>query len=167
LKAALTITFYISKRSGKKGRIFNMYKFRSMIKNAENLRDALSCKSEVEGPIFKIRRDPRLTRVGKILRKYSLDELPQLFNVLKGDMGLVGPRPFPVEESSKIEYKHIPRLNVRPGLTGLAQVKGRSNLKFNQWMRWDVWYVENWSLGLDARIILWTIPAVLRGKGAY
>lgn len=159
--------FYVSRRSGRKGRVFNMYKFRSMIKDAENLREALSGKSEVEGPIFKIKRDPRLTRVGKFLRKYSLDELPQLFNVLKGDMGLVGPRPFPVEESNKIEYKHIPRLNIRPGLTGLAQVKGRSNLKFNQWMRWDVWYIENWSLSLDARIILWTIPAVLRGKGAY
>jgi lipopolysaccharide/colanic/teichoic acid biosynthesis glycosyltransferase len=96
-----------------------------------------------------------------------LDELPQLVNVLKGDMSLVGPRPFPVKESEKIEYEHIPRLNIRPGLTGLAQVKGRSNLKFNQWMKWDLWYVNNWSLGLDIRILLWTIPVVLKGKGAY
>lgn len=159
--------FYVSRRSGKRGRVFGMYKFRSMVKDAEEQREALSEKSEVKGPIFKIRRDPRLTRVGKILRKYSLDELPQLINVIKGDMSLVGPRPFPVEESNKIEYEHIPRLNISPGITGLAQVKGRSNLKFNQWMRWDIWYIENWSLGLDAKIIIWTIPVVLKGKGAY
>ncbi|MDO8662411.1 MAG: sugar transferase [Candidatus Omnitrophota bacterium] len=159
--------FYISRRSGKKGRAFNFYKFRSMVKNAEKQREALSEQSEVKGPIFKMRHDPRLTRMGKILRKYSLDELPQLFNVLKGDMSLVGPRPFPVEESDRIEYGHIPRLNIRPGITGLAQVKGRSNLKFNQWMRWDSWYVENWSLGLDIKVLLWTIPAVFKGRGAY
>ncbi|MDD5355734.1 MAG: sugar transferase [Candidatus Omnitrophica bacterium] len=159
--------FYVSKRSGKKGRVFNMYKFRSMVKDAEKQRDALSERSEVKGPIFKIKQDPRLTRVGRVLRKYSLDELPQLFNILKGDMSLVGPRPFPVEESNKIEYQHIPRLNIRPGVTGLAQVKGRSNLRFNQWMRWDIWYLENWSFGLDIRILLWTIPVVFKGKGAY
>ncbi|MFA5276429.1 MAG: sugar transferase, partial [Candidatus Omnitrophota bacterium] len=159
--------FFVSKRSGKKGMAFDMYKFRSMVKDAEKQRDALSDKSEVKGPIFKIKQDPRLTRIGKILRKYSLDELPQLFNILKGDMSLVGPRPFPVAESNKIEYQHIPRLNIRPGVTGLAQVKGRSNLKFNQWMRWDIWYMENWSFGLDIRILLWTIPAVFKGKGAY
>ncbi|MDD5691137.1 MAG: sugar transferase [Candidatus Omnitrophica bacterium] len=159
--------FYVSKRCGKKGSVFNMYKFRSMVKGAEKQRDALSDKSDVKGPIFKIKKDPRLTRVGKVLRKYSLDELPQLFNILKGDMSLVGPRPFPEAESNKIEYQHIPRLNIRPGVTGLAQVKGRSNLKFNQWMRWDIWYVENWSLGLDVKILLWTIPAVLKGRGAY
>ena len=159
--------FYVSQRSGRKGIAFNFYKFRSMVKDAEKQRSALSDKSEVKGPIFKIRQDPRLTRVGKILRKYSLDELPQLFNVLKGDMSLVGPRPFPVEESNKIEYQHIPRLNIRPGITGLAQVRGRSNLKFNQWMRWDTWYMENWSLGLDMRILFWTVPAVFKGRGAY
>ncbi|MFA5200661.1 MAG: sugar transferase, partial [Candidatus Omnitrophota bacterium] len=159
--------FYISKRCGKKGIVFNMYKFRSMVKDAEKQRDALSGKSDVKGPIFKIKKDPRLTRLGRVLRKYSLDELPQLFNIFKGDMSLVGPRPFPEEESNKIEYQHIPRLNIRPGVTGLAQVKGRSNLKFNQWMRWDIWYVENWSFGLDIRILLWTIPAVFKGRGAY
>lgn len=105
--------------------------------------------------------------MGKFLRKYNIDELPQLINVLKGDMSLVGPRPFPVEESNKIENKHIPRLNIKPGITGLAQVKGRSDLKFTNWMRWDIWYVENWSLGLDIKIILLTIPAVLNGRGAY
>lgn len=159
--------FYVSKRSGRKGVPFDLYKFRSMVKNADSRKEALRDKSEVEGPIFKIRNDPRLTVVGKFLRKYSIDELPQLINVLKGDMSLVGPRPFPVEESDKVEYKHIPRLNIKPGITGLAQVKGRSDLKFNNWMRWDIWYVDNWSLGLDIRILLWTIPAVLKGKGAY
>lgn len=158
---------YVSKRSGRKGVIFNFYKFRSMIKDADSFKEQLRHKSEVDGPIFKIKKDPRFTRVGAFLRKYSLDELPQLFNVLKGDMSLVGPRPFPVEESNNIEYKHIPRLNIRPGITGLAQIRGRSSLKFNQWMRWDNWYVNNWSLGLDIKILLWTIPAVLKGKGAY
>lgn len=159
--------FYISRRSGKKGISFDLYKFRSMVKDADSYKQTLRSKSEVEGPIFKIRNDPRLTRIGKILRKYSLDELPQLINVSRGDMSLVGPRPFPVEESDAIEYNHIPRLNIKPGITGLAQVKGRSDLKFNNWMRWDIWYVENWTLGLDMKILLWTIPAVLKGKGAY
>jgi exopolysaccharide biosynthesis polyprenyl glycosylphosphotransferase len=159
--------FYISRRSGRKGIEFNLLKFRSMVSNADSLKEGLKCMSETNGPIFKIKNDPRITRIGRFLRKYSLDELPQLVNVLKGDMSLVGPRPFPVEESEKIEYKHIPRLNIRPGITGLAQVKGRSNLKFSQWMKWDLWYVNNWSLALDIRIILWTIPAVIKGEGAY
>ncbi len=159
--------FYVSKRSGKKGVVFDLYKFRSMIKDADSFKESLRSKSEVEGPIFKIRNDPRVTGIGRFLRRYSMDELPQLINVVKGDMSLVGPRPFPVEESDKVEYKHIPRLNIRPGITGLAQVKGRSDLKFNNWMRWDIWYVDNWSLGLDIKIILLTIPAVLKGKGAY
>ncbi|MCX5706408.1 MAG: sugar transferase [Candidatus Omnitrophica bacterium] len=158
---------YISKRCGRKGVIFDFYKFRSMGENADSFKGALKDKSEVKGPIFKIRKDPRLTRVGKFLRKYSIDELPQLINVLKGDMSLVGPRPFPVEESQQIEYKHIPRLNIKPGITGLAQIKGRSDLSFSHWMRWDNWYLNNWSLGLDIKILLWTIPVVLKGKGAY
>jgi exopolysaccharide biosynthesis polyprenyl glycosylphosphotransferase len=159
--------FYTSKRSGRKGIVFNFYKFRSMVYNADKLKEQIRHKSEVDGPIFKIKKDPRLTKIGAFLRKYSLDELPQLFNVLKGDMSLVGPRPFPVEESDRIEYKHIPRLGIRPGITGLAQVKGRSDLKFGQWMRWDTWYIKNWSLGLDIRILLWTIPTILKGRGAY
>lgn len=159
--------FYVSKRSGKKGVVFKFYKFRSMVYNADKLKERIRHKSEVDGPIFKIKDDPRRTRVGAFLRKYSIDELPQLINVLKGDMSLVGPRPFPVEESEKIEYRHIPRLNIRPGITGLAQIKGRSNLKFSQWMKWDNWYVNNWSLGLDIKILWLTIPAVFRCKGAY
>lgn len=159
--------FYVSKRSGKKGIIFKFYKFRSMVYNADSLKEQIRHKSEVDGPIFKIKNDPRLTKLGAFLRKYSIDEIPQLINVLKGDMSLVGPRPFPVEESEKIEYQHIPRLNIRPGITGLAQIKGRSNLKFSQWMKWDNWYVNNWSLGLDIKILWLTIPAVFRCKGAY
>ena len=146
---------------------FDFYKFRSMVKDADEHKETLRKKSEVDGPIFKIRNDPRLTTVGKILRRYSLDELPQLFNVIKGDMSLVGPRPFPIEESENFENKHIPRLNIRPGMTGLAQVKGRSDLKFDNCIRWDMWYIANWSLWLDLKILLWTIPAVLKGKGAY
>jgi len=159
--------FYVSKRSGKKGKVFNCYKFCSMVDNADSLKPVLKPKSEVDGPIFKIKNDPRVTSIGKFLRKYSLDELPQLFNVFRGDMSLVGPRPFPVEESDKIEYRHIPRLNIRPGITGLAQIKGRSDLKFNNWMRWDIWYANNLSFGLDMKILLWTIPAVIRANGAY
>jgi exopolysaccharide biosynthesis polyprenyl glycosylphosphotransferase len=159
--------FHISRRSGKKGRVFYCYKFRSMVHNAESMKHGLRPKSEVDGPIFKIKQDPRITRLGRFLRKYSLDELPQLFNVFIGDMSLVGPRPFPVEESDKIEYYHSPRLNIRPGITGLAQVKGRSDLRFNKWMRWDIWYANNLSIGLDIKIVLWTIPAVVKAKGAY
>ncbi len=159
--------FYVSKRCGRKAKFFNFYKFRSMVSGADRYKEALREKSEVKGPIFKIKKDPRITRVGRLLRKYSLDELPQLLNVLKGDMSLVGPRPFPVEESERIENKHICRLNIKPGMTGLAQIRGRSDLSFNHWMRWDAWYFNNWSLGLDMRIIWWTIPVIVKGKGAY
>ncbi|MDI6758488.1 MAG: sugar transferase [Candidatus Omnitrophota bacterium] len=159
--------FYISKRCGRKGKVFNFYKFRSMIYDADSYKESLKGRSEVDGPIFKIRQDPRITKLGKFLRKYSLDELPQLINVLKGDMSLVGTRPFPVEESERIENKYILRLNIKPGITGLAQINGRSDLVFRHWVKWDSWYINNWSLGLDLKILWWTIPAVLKGKGAY
>ncbi|MDD5254596.1 MAG: sugar transferase [Candidatus Omnitrophica bacterium] len=158
---------YISKRCGKRGRVFDFYKFRSMIKDADRYKERLNLQSEVQGPIFKIRRDPRITRFGKILRKYSLDELPQLINVIKGDMSLVGTRPFPVEETKKIENKYITRLNIKPGITGLAQISGRSNLPFRNWVRWDTWYINNWSLGLDLKILLKTVIVVIKGTGAY
>ncbi|MBM3255752.1 MAG: sugar transferase, partial [Candidatus Omnitrophica bacterium] len=158
---------YISKRSGKKGRTFNFYKFRSMVENADSYKEELKPKSEVQGPIFKIKNDPRITRFGRFLRKYSLDELPQLINVIKGDMSLVGTRPFPVEETEKIENKYITRLNIKPGITGLAQISGRSNLPFKHWARWDTWYINNWSFGLDLKILLRTISVVLKGTGAY
>jgi exopolysaccharide biosynthesis polyprenyl glycosylphosphotransferase len=160
--------FYISKRCGRKGEIFDFYKFRSMVMDAEHYKEVLRDRNEARGGvIFKIKNDPRITSIGNILRKYSLDELPQLINVLKGNMSLVGPRPFPVEESKKMQFKHIPRLNIRPGITGLAQIRGRSNLAFDHWVKWDLWYINNWSFGLDLLILLWTVPAVLKRKGAY
>jgi lipopolysaccharide/colanic/teichoic acid biosynthesis glycosyltransferase len=138
-----------------------------MFAGADMHKEDLRSKSEVDGPIFKMRKDPRLTRFGSVLRKYSIDELPQLINVLKGDMSLIGPRPFPVEESEKVENKYISRLNIKPGITGLAQISGRSDLSFRRWARWDVWYINNWSLGLDLKILWRTVPVVLKGKGAY
>jgi exopolysaccharide biosynthesis polyprenyl glycosylphosphotransferase len=160
--------FYVQKRMGRKEEIFNFYKFRSMVKNADELKDRLLVKNEVkDGVIFKIRKDPRITRAGKVLRRYSFDELPQLFNVLKGNMSLVGPRPFPISETQKIDKSYITRLNIRPGVTGLAQIKGRSDLPFNHWMKWDLWYIKNWSFGIDLKILWWTFSAVIKGKGAY
>lgn len=160
--------FFVQKRMGYKGIIFNFYKFRSMVESADRIKSQLLTENEVkDGVIFKIKKDPRITMAGCFLRKYSLDELPQLFNVLKGDMSLIGPRPFPVEESKQFNHDHIPRLDIRPGITGLAQVRGRSDLSFNRWVKWDLWYINNWSFGLDLRILWWTIPVVLKGKGAY
>ena len=160
--------FYVQKRMGRKGEIFNFYKFRSMVKNADELKVSLLEKNEVKnGVIFKIKKDPRITNIGKTLRRYSFDELPQLFNVLKGNMSLVGPRPFPIAETQKIDKSYITRLNIRPGVTGLAQIKGRSDLPFNHWMKWDLWYIKNWTFGVDLKILWWTLSAVLKGKGAY
>jgi len=160
--------FYMQKRAGKRKKVFDLYKFRSMVRDAELLKRTLLAANEVpDGIIFKMRNDPRVTRMGRFLRRYSLDELPQLFNVIRGDLSLVGPRPFPVEESEGMEYHHLPRLNIKPGITGLAQVRGRSELSFSQWAKWDLWYMRNWSLGLDLMILLWTIPAVLEAEGAY
>ncbi|MDA8233297.1 MAG: sugar transferase [Clostridia bacterium] len=155
------------KRVGKNGRIFDFYKFRSMVVNAEELREELAAANEADGPVFKIKHDPRVTRVGAFIRKYSIDELPQLFNVLKGDMSLVGPRPpltSEVEEYGDWEWR---RLEVTPGLTCIWQVSGRSNISFDKWIELDIYYIENWSLWLDIRILLQTIPVVLTGKGAY
>jgi len=160
--------FYIRKRSGFKGKVFNFYKFRSMVREADGLKADLLDKNESGGNlIFKMKKDPRVTSVGRFLRRYSLDELPQIFNVLKGDMSLVGPRPFPVEESERFQYQHLQRLTVRPGITGLAQIKGRSDLSVYRWVRWDMWYVNNWSFWLDLLILWWTLPVVLKGRGAY
>lgn len=160
--------FYIQKRMGYKGRMFNFYKFRSMVKEADELKPALFDKNESLGNvIFKIKKDPRTTRVGRVLRRTSLDEFPQLFNVLKGDMSLVGSRPFPVEESQKLELSFLERFIIRPGITGLAQIRGRSDLPFNRWVRWDLWYINNWSFWLDLKILFWTLPAVFKAKGAY
>ncbi len=160
--------FYRQKRAGLKGKPFKVYKFRSMVKDADKFKDQLLEKNEVQdGVIFKMKKDPRITRIGRFLRRYSLDELPQLFNVLKGDMSLVGPRPPTIDEVQKYNYLQMHRLSVRPGITGLSQVKGRSMLTFRRWVKWDLWYVNNWSFGLDLRILWLTLPAVFKGQGAY
>jgi exopolysaccharide biosynthesis polyprenyl glycosylphosphotransferase len=159
--------FYKSRRYGCRGEIFNMYKFRSMVCEADALLCQLKHKNEMDGPIFKIRNDPRVTRLGAWLRKYSLDELPQILNVIKGDMSLVGPRPLPIDQIEKEDLQQLKRLEVRPGITGLWQVRGRSDLAFVRLVKWDIWYINNWSFGLDLYILLQTIPVVFKGKGAY
>ncbi len=159
--------FYSSRRYGRKGRIFYMYKFRSMIKHADKAIEQIRHKNEVDGPIFKIRKDPRVTQMGSFLRRYSLDELPQIINVLKGDMSLVGPRPLPIEQIQKEDLRQLKRLEVRPGITGLWQVRGRSDISFSRLVKWDIWYINNWSFLLDLNILFQTIPVVLKGKGAY
>jgi exopolysaccharide biosynthesis polyprenyl glycosylphosphotransferase len=159
--------FYLSKRYGRGGRIFHMYKFRSMVQNADQVLHQIRHKNEVDGPIFKIKEDPRVTQVGKLLRKYSLDELPQLVNVLKGEMSLVGPRPLPIDQIEKEDLRQLQRLEVRPGITGLWQIRGRSDISFSRLVKWDIWYIDNWSFWLDLNILLQTVPVVLKGKGAY
>jgi exopolysaccharide biosynthesis polyprenyl glycosylphosphotransferase len=154
-------------RVGKGGRQFTAYKFRTMTADAEARKAELAQLNEADGPIFKIRDDPRLTRFGRFLRRSSLDELPQLWNVLKGEMSLVGPRPPTPDEVAAYEEWHHRRLEVNPGLTGLWQVLGRSDTSFDDMVRLDIYYAENWSLGMDVRIMLETIPAVLSGRGAY
>jgi exopolysaccharide biosynthesis polyprenyl glycosylphosphotransferase len=159
--------FFRQNRVGRDGKQFGMLKFRSMVPDAEKLRSRLSARNEGAGPLFKIRNDPRVTNVGALLRKYSLDELPQLFNVLAGSMSLVGPRPPLPEEVAVYGREAERKLRVRPGLTGLWQVNGRSNLSWEESVRLDLRYVENWSLALDALILWKTIGAIVRGDGAY
>ncbi|MFK7805815.1 MAG: sugar transferase [Anaerolineae bacterium] len=158
---------YRAKRVGQGGRDFVMYKFRSMIVGADAEKPALQQMNEKEGPIFKIREDPRLTRVGRFIRRLSLDELPQLYNVLLGEMSLVGPRPPIREEVEQYQAWHRQRLLVRGGVTGLWQVSGRSDLTFDEQALLDIYYIENWSLSLDLRILVQTIPYTLFGRGAY
>jgi exopolysaccharide biosynthesis polyprenyl glycosylphosphotransferase len=159
---------YRDERCGLNGRSFMMYKFRSMVWNARDLRAQVATMNEMGGPVFKATNDPRVTRFGAFIRKYSIDELPQFVNVLKGEMSLVGPRPLVVEEIQAFDLlSHRRRLSVRPGLTCLWQVNGRSNLRdFNDWMKMDLEYIDGWSLGLDFKILLRTIPTVLSGNGA-
>ncbi len=158
---------YRSRRVGEGGRIFAFFKFRSMVVGADAIRDSLLHLNEVDGPVFKLSRDPRVTRVGAFLRRTSLDELPQLWNILAGDMSLVGPRPPIPQEVTNYEPWQLRRLSVRPGLTCLWQISGRSQIGFDEWMRLDMEYIERRSLGLDIKILLQTIPAVLTGRGAY
>ena len=149
------------------GRPFKMYKFRSMVVDAEKLQPALIAMNEASGPLFKIKDDPRVTKVGKFLRRWSLDELPQLFNVLKGDMSLVGPRPALQSEIDLYEPWQKERLKVKQGLTGLWQVSGRSNLPFSEMVKLDIYYVRHRSIIMDLKILLKTLPAVLKRDGAY
>ena len=159
--------FFRQTRVGRHGATFRMVKFRSMVVDAEKLRADLVTMNEGAGPLFKMRRDPRITQVGGLLRRYSLDELPQLFNVIGGSMSLVGPRPPLPDEVGRYSRETHRRLHVRPGLTGLWQVSGRSDLSWDESIRLDLRYVENWSLALDALILWKTLGAVLRGDGAY
>ncbi len=159
--------FFIQQRVGLDGKNFPMFKFRSMVKDADALIGQLESRSEVEGHLFKIKDDPRITPLGRLMRRYSIDELPQLFNVFLGHMSLVGPRPPLPREVVKYNSWHRKRLRVRPGITGPWQVSGRSMLPFDDMVRLDIYYIENWSLWLDFKIMLRTIPVVLTGSGAY
>jgi exopolysaccharide biosynthesis polyprenyl glycosylphosphotransferase len=158
---------YRQRRVGEGGRPFVMLKFRSMYVDAEQRLAELRPLSEVDGPLFKLRTDPRVTRVGRVLRRWSLDELPQLWNVIRGDMSLVGPRPPLPEEVAAYEEWHFARLEAPPGITGLWQVSGRSELSFEDYVRRDLFYIENWSLAYDLFIVLKTIPIVISRRGAY
>jgi len=155
-------------RSGLNGAPFTIYKFRTMVSNAEQLKHELEAMNEMRGPVFKVSKDPRITPIGKILRRFSIDELPQLLNVLRSEMSLVGPRPLPVDEIRRInDAAHRRRLSVKPGITCLWQVSGRNQIKeFRDWVRLDLEYIDNWSLWLDFKILFRTIPAVLVGTGA-
>jgi exopolysaccharide biosynthesis polyprenyl glycosylphosphotransferase len=153
-------------RCGLNGRKFTFYKFRSMIQGAEEKREKLATFNIMKGPVFKMENDPRVTRVGRFLRKTSLDELPQLFNILRGDMSFVGARPPLPEEVEQYQGWQRRRLSMKPGLTGLWQVSGRNQIDFDQWMKLDLEYIDNWSLWLDFKILLKTIPAIIFGRGA-
>ena len=159
--------FFFQERVGYRGKPLKMAKFRSMVVDAEDQKAALQAMNEADGPIFKIKDDPRLTRVGRIIRRLSLDELPQLYNVLVGDMSLVGPRPPLAEEVVQYQAWHLQRLESKGGITGLWQVSGRSDLTFDEQCLLDIYYIENWSLTMDLRILLQTIPHILYGRGAY
>jgi exopolysaccharide biosynthesis polyprenyl glycosylphosphotransferase len=160
--------FFRQQRSGLSGAPFTLYKFRTMVTNAEQFKHELESMNEMRGPVFKVTKDPRITPLGKILRRYSLDELPQLWNVLRGEMSLVGPRPLPVDEVRRFnDLSHRRRLSVKPGLTCLWQVQGRNQISdFQDWVRLDLEYIDNWSLWLDIKILLRTIPAVFAATGA-
>lgn len=159
--------FYGAERVGQDGKPFRMFKFRSMREDAEQLRASLADRNQADGPLFKIENDPRRTRVGAWLRRLSLDELPQFWNILRGDMSLVGPRAPLSEEVDQYEEWQMKRLIVKPGLTGLWQVNGRSNVPFEEMVMMDIYYIDNWSLGLDINLIIRTIPAVIGRDGAY
>ena len=155
------------RRVGVGEREFPMLKFRTMVRGAAGLQAELEERNEAAGVLFKIREDPRVTRVGRVLRRLSIDELPQVLNVLRGEMSLVGPRPLPLRDYRQLQEWHRRRYNVLPGITGLWQISGRSNLTFDDLVRLDFYYIENWSIWLDISILVKTVPAVLAGRGAY
>ena len=158
---------FVQKRLGLNKRIIGVYKFRTMVQDAEKRQAELEHLNEVSGPVFKIKNDPRITPIGKFLRKTSIDELPQLFNVLKGDMSLVGPRPLPIRDYQGFNKDwQRRRFSIRPGITCLWQIKGRSSVQFDKWMELDMEYIDRWSVWLDMQILIRTIPAVLKGSGA-
>ena len=158
--------FFRQNRVGRNGRLFDVIKFRTMVPNAHQLRHELAALNEADGPLFKIKNDPRVTRMGRFLRKTSLDELPQLWNVLRGEMSLVGPRPALPDEATLWSAELRDRLRVQPGITGMWQVSGRSNTSFEEYSRLDLYYVDNWSLLTDLTILAKTVPAVVMQRGA-
>lgn len=158
--------FFSQKRVGKNGQLFDMYKFRSMVVNAEELKEKLANQNEMSGPMFKIKDDPRVTKVGRFIRKTSLDELPQLWNVLKGDMSLVGPRPSLPKEVKQFEKWMYKRLTVKPGLTCYWQVSGRNNIDFEDWMKLDISYVEDRNVWIDVKLIFKTVFVLFGDKNA-
>jgi exopolysaccharide biosynthesis polyprenyl glycosylphosphotransferase len=160
--------FFRQRRAGLNGQPFTMLKFRSMVTDAEQRKVELDALNEMTGPVFKVTNDPRVTSIGRVLRRFSIDELPQLVNVLRGEMSLVGPRPLPVDEVERFDDpSHRRRLSVKPGLTCLWQVSGRNEVRdFKEWVRLDLEYIDNWSLWLDLKILWRTIPAVFMGTGA-
>ena len=158
--------FFSQKRNGLNGKEFNMYKFRSMVHNAEDLLESLMSKNEMDGPVFKIKDDPRITKIGKFIRKTSLDELPQLFNVLKGDMSLVGPRPPIPREVIQYNKYQYQRLLVKPGITCYWQISGRNNIDFDEWVELDLKYIKERNLFKDIYIILMTMPVLLGDNNA-
>jgi exopolysaccharide biosynthesis polyprenyl glycosylphosphotransferase len=159
--------FFLQDRIGLNKRRFKIWKFRTMVPGAEKLMATVEARNEATGPVFKMKNDPRVTPVGRWLRRTSLDELPQLFNVLMGDMSLVGPRPLPVRDYEGFNQDwQRRRFSIKPGITCLWQVNGRSGISFDQWMRLDLQYLDEWSLWLDLKILAKTVPAVLKGAGA-
>ncbi len=159
--------FYVQERVGYNKRLFRLYKFRTMVHNADKLQSQLEHMNEMDGPVFKIKNDPRITKVGRFMRRFSIDELPQLINVIKGDMSLIGPRPLPLRDFSRFEESwQLRRCSVLPGLTCLWQINGRNNISFEEWMKMDMEYIDKWSIKEDFKILLKTIPSVIMGKGA-
>lgn len=159
--------FFVQERNGLYGEVFRMYKFRSMCKNASALHQSLLSENELDGPAFKLKDDPRITKVGKFIRKTSIDELPQLLNIVKGEMSIVGPRPLPTYETAELNEYQRQRMLVKPGLTCYWQCSGRNDIPFDEWMELDIKYIKEASVFTDLKIILKTFKAVIGGGGAY